>query len=200
MKIKVLGAIIGAALASQAQAVVVFSDTFGTDLSQWNGGSSGAIVAAPGGGNALAFSHNGSGGDLFAANPISSPSGVFHISFEYLGTCGQGTSCGGFIGFNSASGETWLSGDGPYPSSQPIVPTGSWQTFSFDFTSSSPFILKIEDWAGASDGPTPGNAYFRNLTISSGAVPEPATWGLMIAGFVMVGAAARRRNRIAVAA
>lgn len=26
------------------------------------------------------------------------------------------------------------------------------------------------------------------------AVPEPATWGLMIAGFAMVGAAARRRN------
>ena len=27
-------------------------------------------------------------------------------------------------------------------------------------------------------------------------VPEPATWGLMLAGFVMVGAAARRRGRL----
>lgn len=35
--------------------------------------------------------------------------------------------------------------------------------------------------------------YLDDITIS--AVPEPATWGLMLVGFAMVGAAARRRPR-----
>ena len=41
-----------------------------------------------------------------------------------------------------------------------------------------------------------GNDYVGNFRISgvAGAVPEPATWGLMIVGFGMVGAAARRRS------
>ena len=52
--------------------------------------------------------------------------------------------------------------------------------------------LKIEDWNGATDGPTAGNAYFRNLVIS-GAVPEPASWMLMIVGFGLVGVSARRK-------
>lgn len=36
--------------------------------------------------------------------------------------------------------------------------------------------------------------------ITAGAVPEPATWALMIAGFGLVGTAARRRSRTAIAA
>ena len=46
-----------------------------------------------------------------------------------------------------------------------------------------------------------GNDYAGNFRISAaGAVPEPATWGLMIVGFGMVGAAARRRTRTSVTA
>jgi len=46
-------------------------------------------------------------------------------------------------------------------------------------------------------------ALFAGLTFSDsapvfGAVPEPATWAMMIAGFGLVGAAMRRRNRVAV--
>jgi Domain of unknown function (DUF4082)/PEP-CTERM motif len=37
------------------------------------------------------------------------------------------------------------------------------------------------------------------LTAASGAVPEPANWALMLAGFGVVGAALRRRHRVAVA-
>ncbi len=41
-----------------------------------------------------------------------------------------------------------------------------------------------------------GNDYNGNFRIqATGAVPEPATWALMIGGFTMVGAAARRRAR-----
>lgn len=47
-----------------------------------------------------------------------------------------------------------------------------------------------------------GNDYNGNFRLSAvaGAVPEPATWGLMLVGFTMVGAAARRRNRVSVTA
>ena len=36
---------------------------------------------------------------------------------------------------------------------------------------------------------------FTNVAAASGAVPEPATWGLMLAGFGMVGAGLRSRRR-----
>ena len=35
---------------------------------------------------------------------------------------------------------------------------------------------------------------FKDLTVNSSAVPEPATWAMMIFGFGMVGSAMRRRN------
>jgi len=38
------------------------------------------------------------------------------------------------------------------------------------------------------------------LTVTAGAVPEPATWGMMLAGFSMVGLGMRRRTRNVVAA
>ena len=37
---------------------------------------------------------------------------------------------------------------------------------------------------------------YEKLVFSANAVPEPATWGLMIAGFGMVGTAARRRRTV----
>ena len=42
-----------------------------------------------------------------------------------------------------------------------------------------------------------GNDYVGNFRIdATGAVPEPAAWGLMLAGFAMVGASMRRRSRM----
>lgn len=46
------------------------------------------------------------GGDLFSASTYSQTGGNFHLSFEYLGTCNQGQSCGGYLGFNNGAGET----------------------------------------------------------------------------------------------
>ena len=38
------------------------------------------------------------------------------------------------------------------------------------------------------------------ITLGNGAVPEPASWAMLIAGFGIVGAAARRRRQMALAA
>jgi len=41
-----------------------------------------------------------------------------------------------------------------------------------------------------------GNAFeYDTIGITTGAVPEPGTWAMLIAGFGLVGAAARRRRR-----
>jgi hypothetical protein len=40
-----------------------------------------------------------------------------------------------------------------------------------------------------------GGSYSGNLSFSAAAVPEPASWAMMIAGFGLVGAAMRRRTK-----
>lgn len=42
-----------------------------------------------------------------------------------------------------------------------------------------------------------GGSYGGNVTFAAGAIPEPATWGMMILGFGAVGAAVRRRRSTA---
>ncbi len=64
--------------------------------------------------------------------------------------------------------------------------------------------LVVNNFALSFSGITNYNATGGNFTASgsgtfAGAIPEPATWAMMIAGFGLVGAAARRR-RMAVAA
>ena len=49
--------------------------------------------------------------------------------------------------------------------------------------------LFINDWAASAPGD--------NIRVITAAVPEPATWAMLIAGFGMVGFAARRRARVA---
>ena len=51
------------------------------------------------------------------------------------------------------------------------------------------------DW-----GPNNNAGYYVEFASGTGAVPEPATWGMLIAGFCAIGAALRRRNRSAVPA
>lgn len=42
-----------------------------------------------------------------------------------------------------------------------------------------------------------GNAFeYDNIAVATGAIPEPATWGMLITGFGIIGAALRRRRRI----
>lgn len=47
-------------------------------------------------------------------------------------------------------------------------------------------LLSIDDWKASSPGD--------NIRVLTAAVPEPATWGMMILGFGLVGLSARRRK------
>jgi hypothetical protein len=65
-------------------------------------------------------------------------------------------------------------------------------TFSFKATGANATLTF------ASDEDTAYGPALDNVSITSGAVPEPATWALMIVGFGAVGATLRSRRRQAI--
>ena len=192
--------------ASSAYAAPLFTDPL-TDLGNgnWAINGSGAIVAAPGGGSALHFNNLGSGGDLFSNIIGGTGAGQYRITVDYY--CAT-SGCGGYLGLHPgvstttdpASGDAWLATDTPgaYPTPFLLPNTGGWATATFDFsvTTTGGFGLKLEDFGPGVSGASAGDAYFRNLTIS--AVPEPATWAMMVGGFGAIGFGLRRRRRQAV--
>ena len=72
----------------------------------------------------------------------------------------------------------------------------SWAPKSFAFTADdgSATLAFSSGAANSSWGPA-----LDNVTVTLNAVPEPATWALLIAGFGMVGVAARRRRSVVAA-
>lgn len=51
-------------------------------------------------------------------------------------------------------------------------------------------------WAGTAGAPGFGDQLFVRAAPISGAVPEPATWAMMLAGFGAIGFAMRRRSKV----
>lgn len=210
---KILLATAVAILASSvgAQAAVLFSDDFQTSISasKWAIPGSAQIVAAPvGGGNAMNFANQGSGGDLFSQIIAGTGAGHYSIKFDYFSrTPGGG---GAFIGLyptgttttvpNATAFDDWMGTDSPasYPTAFTFSSGAGFTTvnLSFDVTTATPWGLKLEDFVGA--GGSAGDAYFRNLTVSSVDVPEPLTLSLFGAG--LAGMAGLRRRRKAKAA
>jgi hypothetical protein len=72
----------------------------------------------------------------------------------------------------------------------------SWTPFnapSADFVDGSNFVtVTVHNYAQSGGNPTGLNLQF--LTSNIGAVPEPATWALMLSGFGLAGVALRRRT------
>jgi len=78
----------------------------------------------------------------------------------------------------------------------------TWDAPAFDFGFSGyAFELDLQNVAGWSlAGSTPINGTLKLLSApQSGAVPEPASWALMLGGFGLVGAALRSQRKAAVA-
>jgi PEP-CTERM motif len=77
----------------------------------------------------------------------------------------------------------------------PPVQTGDVVGF-YGFVSTTPFTtIRFANVSGTSDGFGMDN--LRWGTGGAGAVPEPASWAMLIAGFGMVGAVSRRRKAVA---
>jgi hypothetical protein len=76
------------------------------------------------------------------------------------------------------------------------VPVGSWKTFTYTFTSAYTGAYLL-DFLFTS-GKTPAkDVLLDGVSITpTGAVPEPATWAMMLGGFALVGAAMRRRPTV----
>jgi hypothetical protein len=64
----------------------------------------------------------------------------------------------------------------------------------FDFGNGGSFKLTLNDVNFGTPGSATVKGTFRLLSESAPAVPEPATWAMMIAGMGLVGASMRRRS------
>ncbi|MDP3370868.1 MAG: PEPxxWA-CTERM sorting domain-containing protein [Brevundimonas sp.] len=90
----------------------------------------------------------------------------------------------------TAGGQTFFvsaAADGSFGSGHNMI----WKTGAFSFTGTgSPTTVTLAATSGGN-----GGVFFDKISVqSAGAVPEPATWALMIGGFGMAGAMLRRRR------
>lgn len=149
---------------------------------------------------------DGSSSYLFTVTPTASPDQGFGLDY-FGGATGfiASTTVGGryALGF-SGGGTSGVDIGGRFVSS--VVLLGDWssaashtpvsygsgysvlQDFVYDGTNTR-FVISTDDFQGTSPGIS-----FSLLGARIGAVPEPATWSMMIVGFGAVGASVRRRR------
>jgi hypothetical protein len=118
------------------------------------------------------------------------------LSFDYANNP-FGPSAAMDFGVRGASGELFKNS---------VTHTGSvlsamnWTNYTFEFTATEAMsTLFFTNTAGI----TSGGIYLDNVSVvgpEAGAIPEPATWALMIGGFGLAGSALRRRRRVALTA
>jgi hypothetical protein len=110
-------------------------------------------------------------------------------------------------GWNLIPGtNTWVlpacDGNGVCENGNVNEPIGQWIAPGFTLTIATQVYGIYESDGSLSDLVTVfnDNTGTVNITFNSNAVPEPAAWGMMLVGFGAVGALARRRNKVALAA
>ena len=165
---------------------------------------------------AVTFSSNGYSLDLSSTRP----GGVTYFGF-WLSALDRGNSVTFYSGgsrlftFNAVDAKTFVNGlpgassyysnpNTPYRGQNGGEPYAFLNFYAKAGTSFDKIVFAETPQAGGyeSDNHTVGQWKTPSGTIipNAGAVPEPESWALMIAGFAMVGAAMRRRSKIAIAA
>lgn len=64
------------------------------------------------------------------------------------------------------------------------------------FAANNLLTVVVRNFASASGNPTGLRVEFLSSDVTATSVPEPATWGMLIAGFAMTGVALRRRKAV----
>lgn len=78
-----------------------------------------------------------------------------------------------------------------------LVPGNApWTTYFYSFNPTSAGSFQVRFGTGSADNIGP---LLDNVRVTQGVIPEPATWAMLIAGFGLVGSAARRRRTAAAA-
>lgn len=116
----------------------------------------------------------------------------FDFSFENLTDIQALTTLSGFPGAPFVMGD--YSGIENIYNEYDVAGGQAFITYSLSFTplQSGRFQLKFATTSGDNIGPV-----LDNVLVSQAAVPEPATWAMLILGFGLVGAASRRRRELA---
>ncbi len=144
----------------------------------------------PAGGGSVDLAGNYPGG-IFQIFPV--PSGAYKISFYMAGNTDGGEVIKSLRAYVTDSAAMLTQYDFTFDTTGLSRSDMGWALESFQFTnpSSGPITLLFQDTTGN----TPYGAAIGNINIS--AVPEPATWAMLLLGFGGIGLLMRRRKDFA---
>lgn len=190
--------------------------TFLNHVTGWSGGSNLTFIDYPGtadDGSYLSVygpfpNHSPDGGKFVEADGLAAYSSAFTQNITGLTAGNTYTltfyqAAGQQKGFHGATTERWQVGFGADTqlSSQFSLPeagVGPWQAQTLTFTAHKTEQVLSFLALGTPTGQPP-ISFLDGVSLQA-AVPEPATWALLMIGFGMVGVAARRRQPASVAA
>ena len=196
----------GAIMVGQASATTIFSEDFEGGLGAWQAslyyaGQTAVIATDPlQGDKAVHFGGLNSGGDIVTSALLTSATGQYTVSFDYLGIppIAGGTGNGGFLAWSDGfpGNHYWLAGSITGYGPVDLIDDGTWHTYTLNFSAPTAIHLMLEDFVGA--GGVPGDAYFDNIRMADAggfdpvqeSVPEPsslALMGLALAGLAIGG-------------